>query len=184
MDHAKTVWRLVVNDPYGTLESSQSTFYKVTNSVGKGAVNNTDDVTEVQLALKTGGYFSGAADGCCEGTDEDAVVKALKKFQTHYIPHDKKKNNDPVGLAQVGSRTDQNLKEQAANYTAQEHEVNSSGSSDKPETTLGKHVYYDNNTRTPTGGLRLRGDVGTVMAEKSPPFTMLELTGKLTEHAE
>jgi hypothetical protein len=181
MDHDNQVVRLVINDPYGTLESPKSMLhdYKISNSVGKGGTNNTDDVGEVQTVLGVLGYWDGDADGHCDGTDEDDLVQAIKKYQRA------QGNRGPDGLISVGRGTDQSLKRTkgSGGYSPLEQEPNGGGTG-TPAATRGKHVYYDSETKTPSGGLRLKGSWrGAVMLEKDSPFGLSELTGKLTPNS-
>ena len=182
MDHTGKVQRLIVNDPFGTLESPKSMIhdYKINQSVGRDAVNNTEDVAEVQTVLQVLDYWSGEVDGNCDGTDEDELVKAIKKFQKKSFG-----TANPDGQIKPGGKTDKRLKKTKgkAGYSSLEKEPNGKGSG-TADTTRGQHAYYDSDTKVPSGGLRLKGAWrGAAMLEKQPPLTPAELTNKLTPNA-
>jgi len=181
MDHDGQVVRLIINDPYGTLESPKSMLhqYKISDSVGKDGTNNPDDVAEVQTVLNVLGYWDDEVDGHCDGTGEDELVQAIQKYQGALGAR------RPDGLIKVGGRTDNKLKtvKGVGGYSSIEQEPNGKGT-DPPAATRGKHVYYDGETKVPSGGLRLKGAWrGAVMLEKDSPFTLSELTGKLTPNS-
>jgi len=179
MDHEGKVHRLIVNDPYGNLESPTSLLhqYKINASVGQGGVNNSEDVAEVQTILQLLDHWPGEIDGECDGTGEDELVKAIKKYQKSA-----KLASKPDGIVKPGEKTDKKLAriKGAGGYSKEEKESNARGTGSEA-TTKGRHAYYDSNTEVPGGTMRLKGKWrGTVMLEKQAPFPLSELTGKLT----
>lgn len=55
----------------------------LTDSVGQGGANLKQDVTRVQMLLKTAGVDPGPTDGVCGSQ----TIAAIRKFQEEFIPN-------------------------------------------------------------------------------------------------
>jgi RHS repeat-associated protein len=181
VDKDLNVQWFIFNDPFGTLAAPGSIYEPIdlSASVGKGGSNQAADVTAVQEILKALNYYTGEVNGVCDGSDSDATVKAIQKFQKN-----KMGDATPDGLVEPDGGTETALNKLDFSSYKDGEDENNSNSATGEEAVRGKHVYYNEQTHGVGNHLEIKGKWrGVVMLKKTTPFTPEELAARLTPGA-
>ncbi len=107
VDHDGKIHWLIANDPYGNLVSQGTVNmeFDISSSVGRNLDNHPGDVMGVQEALQAAGYWSGDADGECNGDEGHPLVHSIMLYE-----REKLRLKKPRGMVVPGGPAAKKLK--------------------------------------------------------------------------
>ncbi|MDO5606531.1 MAG: hypothetical protein Q4G25_15360 [Paracoccus sp. (in: a-proteobacteria)] len=163
---------LIMNDPNGTLASTDSVYgtLELTGSVGANGTNAPADVRGVQEALIRTGHYSGQPGAAINSADpNDPTIRAIRAFQSTR-PDGVIAPRGPT-LERLNARVRKNTRR---TYSAVENERNG------PNGDRGRHVYYNGGTEgAKDGRFRLKGQAWTSVVEPKTALTTAQIAERL-----
>ncbi len=172
----ETEW-LILNDPNGTLASSDSIYGEMDLQSAVGArsdpaeaINQAADVRAVQEALTRTGHYTGVVGAAIDDANpQDPTIAAIRAFQ----------GTSGDGRIDPNGRTESRLNARVAEgsspkYSAVENERNGA-TGDR-----GRHVYYNGGTEgARAGNFRLKGQPWTAVIEPKTDLTTAQIRARL-----
>lgn len=169
---------LILNDPNGTLSSTDSIYgdLDVQNPVGlrgnstAAVINDAADVRAVQEVLTRTGHYTGPTNGIIDEADpNDPTIAAIRAFQGRNADG----RVDPGGAAErrMNAQIDRGT---SSKYSNVENERNGANGD------RGRHVYYNGGTEGARAGkFRLKGQAWSCVVEPDTALTTAEIADRL-----